>query len=285
MTISRNRHLPNLIDNSDTIIHLAGRAHHLKEASDDPLRDYRKANRDLTLNLARLALETKVKKFIYTSSVKVIGDKPGSYNEDDRPMPEDSYGISKIEAEQGLRELFENQSSTQCIIIRPPLIYGPRNKGNILSLIKIASKKMYLPLKNARGRRSMLYIGNLCDAILNIIQDKSTNRPSVQTYFLTDAKDVTSSKLYSYIFQAMHNKEGVFPTPELIFRLGGKAGAVLEKLTGVNLPLNQRVVSRLFDEYRFSNQKFCDDYKWSPPYTISQGIQNTVEWYNSIKRR
>jgi len=267
------------IGKCDYLVHLAGRAHKMKDSSDDALRDFRKVNVDLTLSLAKVSLEKKIKKFIFISSVKVMGEKMGNYSEDDRANPDDPYGRSKLEAEHSLRELFKKQLDSQCIIIRLPIIYGSQNKGNMLSLLNAANKKMLLPLKNASGKRSMLYVRNLSDAVLNIINDKVPDRPRVQTYFLNDGVDITSGELYSTIFQAMHSRMGVFSVPVPILRFGGKVCSHVEKLTGKSLLFNQRIMNRLFDEYRFSNEKFCNDYNWKPPYTFQEGLKETVEWY------
>ena len=276
------------------VVHLAGRAHKMNDQSENPLAEYRKVNRDMTLNLAQASLEAGVKKFVFISSVKVVGDgwqKNESrqneviskiITESDECRPDDPYGISKWEAEQELTRLFSGQSDAQCIILRLPMVYGPGNKGNMLTFLKAASKGIPLPIKAARAKRSMIYVKNVCNAILKILQDKRSCRPTVQTYFINDGQDITSGELYSIISQAYNGNKGVFFMPEGLFRLGGITGSWLEKIFDKKLLLNKELVSRLFDEYRFSSESFCRDYDWKPPHTLEQGIKDTVGWHKSL---
>jgi nucleoside-diphosphate-sugar epimerase len=299
----------------DGVVHLAGRAHKMNDQSGNPLVEYRNVNRDLTLNLAQASLKAGVKKFVFISSVKVVGDgrqKRGSrqwilgsiqqdkkkerlktgnrrnkempkvFTENEECKPDDPYGISKWEAEQELTRLFSTQSDAQCIILRLPMVYGPGNKGNMLTFLKAASKGIPLPIKAARAKRSMIYVKNVCDAILKILQNEASCRPSVQTYFINDGQDITSGELYSIISQAYNGQKGVFLMPEGLFRLGGITGSWLEKIFDKKLLLNKELVSRLFDEYRFSSESFCRDYDWKPPHTLEQGIKDTVSWHKSL---
>lgn len=255
-----------LLDGISSVVHLASRVHQMHEKSTALFDQYRKTNRDLTIELARVSLAIPVKKFIFVSTVKAVGH------------PNDPYGVSKAEAERGLLALFSRQSTTQCIILRLPLVYGPDNKGNMLSLLHAASRGIPLPIGSATGKRSMIYVKNTCDAIIRVIKDDRTDRPTERTYIINDTIDLTSAELYSMIYRAFRGKKGVFPFPESLFRWGGNIGSMLERLFGLNLPLDQDVVSRLFDEYCFSSTPFCQDYQWQPPYTPEQGIHETVEW-------
>ena len=264
---------------SSVLIHLAGRAHQMKDTSRNPLQNFREVNRDLTVSLAQQAMKTKLKKFVFISTVKVIGEKPGSYNLKSPCFPKEPYGISKWEAEQELGKLFSNQTKTQCIILRLPMVYGENNKGNMLPLLKAASKKMPLPLSAAKGKRSMIYVGNILSAINTIIKNDPPHRKPIQTYFLNDGYDLTGAELYSLIYQSMHDKSGLFYFPELLFRLSGYIGSRLEHFSKRKFPISKDVISRLFDEYRFSSKAFYKDYAWRPPFTPAEGIKNTVKWY------
>lgn len=267
---------------SSILIHLAGRAHKMKDSYLDPIHDFRAVNRDLTISLAKNALDAGLKKFIFISTVKVIGAKPGQYNLQSPQLPKEPYGISKLEAELELEKLFSNQTNTQCIILRLPMVYGENNKGNMLPLLKAASKKIPLPLSAVNGKRSMIYVGNVLSAVLRVIQDKRPYRKSFQIYFLNDGVDLTSAELYSSIYQSMHNKSGLYFFPEFLFRFGGAIGSGIESFLNKKLPISKDIVSRLFDEYRFSSKTFCQDYNWVPTFTPKQGIENTVNWYLKV---
>lgn len=268
------------IKTDSSIIHCAGRAHVFKESSSSRIDEFRKINTDLTLAIAKAALRIKINKFIFLSSLSVFGRFTGGYIKDNQtPYADDPYGISKLEAEKRLIELFSNQTHSQCIIFRLPMVYGPGNKGNMLPLLRAASKGIPLPLASAKGKRSTIFIKNVCDAILKVLKDDSRSRPSVQTYFLNDGHDLTSGELYSLISKAYSGNKGVFYFPEALLRFGGVLGSGFESIFGKQLPLNKTVVSRLFDEYRFSSEAFCRDYDWGPPYTTEQGIKETAKWY------
>ena len=264
------------------IVHLAARVHQMNDSAVNPESEYRRGNRDLTVNLAKQALEQEVEKFIFISSVKVIGESPGKYDINVSCNPADLYGISKKEAEDELCELFAGVNNSKCIVIRLPMVYGPGNKGNMLSLLKAASKHCILPLGSANAKRSMINVDNVCDAILKILNDNGSSRSSYTTYFLSDNRDLSSRELYSLIYKNMHNGSGVFPFPEPFFRFLGAAGSIMEKVFQKKFPLNKDVVSRLFDEYRFSSSEFCKDYTWNPVITPEEGIKKTVEWYSQI---
>ena len=132
------------------------------------------------------------------------------------PVPDDHYGVSKWEAEKNLVKLFSEQNRSQCIIFRLPMIYGPKNKGNMLHLLRAASLRLPLPLGKAIGKRSMAYIRNVCDAMGKVIQDKKKGRSRVQTFFINDGYDLTSGELYELIFQVFWKKRGLISLPTLL---------------------------------------------------------------------
>jgi nucleoside-diphosphate-sugar epimerase len=274
------------LETNSSIIHCAGRAHIFKETSLSPLDEFQKVNTELTLAIAKAALGIKIKKFIFFSSLSVFGRFTGGHIKDNQtPCADDPYGISKLKTEKKLIELFSNQTHSQCIIFRLPMVYGPGNKGNMLPLLRAALKGIPLPLASAKGKRSMIFVKNVCDAILKVLKDDSPGRSPVQTYFLNDGHDLTSGELYSLISKGCSGKKGIFYFPEALLRYGGILGSGFESIFGKQLPLNKTVISRLFDEYRFSSEAFCRDYDWKPPYTPEEGIRETVFWYKEERRR
>ncbi|HAR62904.1 MAG TPA: hypothetical protein DCS13_05505 [Candidatus Margulisbacteria bacterium] len=252
----------------DVCIHLAARVHQMKDRSKDPMSEYRRVNVDFALDTAREALKKGVKKFIFISSVKVYGNDSGVFDESSLFSPDDNYGISKYEAEKSLIDLFNNQNIAQLIILRFPMVYGPGNKGNILTLLKAAKKNIYLPLSTAVNKRSFLYVGNIASAIKRIIDFEVQEK--IQAYNLTDADDLSSAELYSLISSQIKCKKLLFPIPDWIIKL----------LSAISNKFNQ-IESRLFGEYRFSNKKFCQAYDWTPTYSVEDGIKDTVNWFLS----
>ena len=147
----------------DAIVHLAARVHQMKDDSDDPLAAFRAVNRDATLRLAEAARRYGVQRFVFLSSVKAAIDRTDKEGVDESapPSPQSPYGISKLEAEQGLLSIPEIGP----VILRPPLIYGPGAKGNFASLAKLIEYGVPLPVGGIDNRRSFLGLGNLVSAI------------------------------------------------------------------------------------------------------------------------
>ena len=169
-------------------------------------------------------------------------------------------------------------------MFRLPLVYGPGVKGNILRLLRTAKKGIRLPLKAAKGKRSMLYVRNLSSAFSKVIGDETLGRANFKRYYLTDGNDITSNEMYSMIYEKFRETDGTFYLPEMLLRLVGTSCSGLEKVTGKNLSFNKELVSRLFDEYRFLSEPFCKDYGWKPPHTQEEGIADTVNWFISTDR-
>src|SRR5437868_1293358 len=141
----------------DTVVHLAARVHVMREGSADPLRSFREVNRDATLRLAEEAGRAGVRRFVFVSSIKVNGgstvDRP--FRADDPAAPADPYGVSKWEAEQGLRELAA-RTGLEVVIIRPPLVHGPGAGGNLRRLLALIDRGIPLPLGAISNRRTMV---------------------------------------------------------------------------------------------------------------------------------
>src|SRR5690606_32265193 len=142
-------------ENTDVIVHLAGRAHILNEQTTDPLTEFRKVNVEGTLQLARQALGKKVKRFIFMSSIGVNGavtlQQP--FTEDTLPQPHADYALSKLEAEEALKKLFAG-SDTELVIIRPPLVYAAYAPGNFARLLKLVATNLPLPFARTQNKRS-----------------------------------------------------------------------------------------------------------------------------------
>ena len=278
---------PSDIKDYDAVVHLAARVHRVNNKFTDTLTEYRKTNLDLTLTLAKISIEAGVKTFIFASSVKaaIFEDKESDqFRTGKIKVEDDNYSLTKLEAESALENLFTQQSHSKCLVMRLPLVYGPGVKGNVLRLLNLAGKSIRLPLKAVKGKRSMLYVRNLCDAFSKIIGGETSAQSAFQRYYLTDGQDITSNEMYSMIYKMVRSGNGTFYLPESILRLAGTICSSLETVSGKNLPFNNETVSRLFDEYRFSSTPFCDAYNWKPPITPEEGISETVKWFLSENR-
>jgi len=151
----------------DCVIHLAARVDHMNNHDQEAQKAFRANNVELTIDLAKRAVEAGVRRFIYMSSIKVNGEETAaekSFGSEDPANPKDRYAISKWEAERELVEI-ANQTGLEVVIMRPPLVYGPGVKGNFLQLLQAVDKHRPLPLGGIENQRSLIYLGNLVDAI------------------------------------------------------------------------------------------------------------------------
>jgi len=204
----------------DCIIHLAGRVHVIDDAARDPLRAYREVNVAGTRRLAEEAVRAGVRRFIFISSIRVNGERTHTepFRASDEPMPEDPYGISKLEAERALREV-SDQTGLEVVVIRPPLVYGPGVKGNFRRLMSLVEWGMPLPLGSINNRRSMVSVFNLCDLIIHCIEYPAAANG---TFLVSDGEDVSTPDLIRRLAETMGRRAWLLPVPERILGLAMK---------------------------------------------------------------
>ncbi|MCI8210392.1 NAD-dependent dehydratase [Pseudomonas sp. S25] len=197
------------------VIHSAARVHVMNDTEADPLAAFRAVNVEGTLNLARQAAAAGVKRFIFISSIKVNGEgtAPGqSYRADDTPAPADPYGVSKMEAEQGLRALAE-QVGLEVVIIRPVLVYGPGVKANFLSMMRWLDKGVPLPFGAIDNRRSLVALDNLIDLILTCMTHPAAAN---QTFLVSDGEDLSTTMLLKRMARALGKTARLLPVPSVL---------------------------------------------------------------------
>lgn len=236
------------------IIHLAGRAHVMREEEDNPAAAYDRVNRDATLALAEQAADAGIRRFVYVSSVKAMGEQGLDLNPATPPLPSDPYGNSKLAAEAGLTALSKKLDS---VIIRPPLVYGPGVRANFLALMKAVDRRMPLPLGLVRNRRSLISVRNLCDALIHGLDCA----PGI--YCPTDPEPVSTPDLVRAIAAALHTRPFLVPVPVWLLKVLGAAtgrGAAVDRLTG---------------DLTFSGWPPG----WTPPQTMQDGLAETAAWY------
>jgi UDP-glucose 4-epimerase len=250
-----------MLSGCDAVVHLAARVHMMRDDVLDPLALYREINTEATLNLARQVAEVGVKRFVFLSSIKVNGEGgDAAYRENDAPAPADAYAISKWEAEQGLRQIARD-TGLEIVILRPPLVYGPGVKANFLRLMQWVRKGWPLPLGAIRNRRSLLYLGNLVDAIRLCVEHPDA---AGQTFLLDDGEAVSTPDLIRAVAHAIGQTARLLAVPvrviEFVGVLFGKRAAVA-RLTGSLWVDSSLIRSRL---------------NWTPPYSMEAGLAATV---------
>jgi nucleoside-diphosphate-sugar epimerase len=255
-----------------TVIHLAARVHVMNEVSVDPLSAFRAANVDATLNLARQATTSGVRRFIFLSSIKVNGEStlPGNpFTARDKPQPSDPYGQSKWEAEQALFELGK-QSGMEVVVIRPPLVYGPGVKANFASMMNWVRRGVPLPLGRLDNRRSLIFVGNLADFII-ACADKSEalNR----TFLVSDGRDLSVAELLRKLSENMGLQSRLFSLPPRL--LGGIA-----TLLGQG-----QAARRLLDWLQLDMSETRQATGWTPPFTVDEGLRQTAKAFLEAKNQ
>jgi nucleoside-diphosphate-sugar epimerase len=226
--------LEDILFGKEVVIHLAARAHIMNDKTLNPQREYTKVNTKETLNLARRAAVSGIKRFIFISSVKVLGEKSISghfFKNDDLLSPQDPYSISKAGAEKGLKEIGKSHGM-EIVIIRPPLIYGNGVKGNFRLLLKLIKIPVPLPFGSIKNKRSLVSIDNLVDLIVTCINHP---KASNETFMVSDGYDLSTPELLSKLANAGNYKIFLFRFPEiflyLFLRVIGKL-AIYERLCG-----------------------------------------------------
>ena len=244
-------------------MHLAARVHIMRDDAADPLAEFRRVNVEGTRVLASAAAAAGVRRFVYLSSIKVNGESTlRPFTETDPPSPEDAYGISKWEAERGLTQI-ARASAMQYVILRSPLVYGPGVRGNFLSLMLAVARGVPLPLAAIDNRRSLLYVGNLVDAIRVCLSHPAA---AEQLFLVSDGQDVSSAELSRRLAAALQVRPRLVPVPVPLLRLAGRLagrGAAIERLVG-SLQVDSSRIRAILG--------------WFPPFSLDEGLAETARW-------
>lgn len=248
---------------ADVIIHAAARVHVMNDNAADPLAEFRSVNVDGTLNLARQAAAAGVKRFIFISSIKVNGEgtMPGKpYTSDDVPAPADPYGISKMEAEQGLRVL-ASETGMEVVIIRPVLVYGPGVKANFRSMMSWLHKGIPLPLGAISNKRSLVALDNLVDLIVTCIDHPGAAN---QTFLASDGEDLSTTELLRRMSAALGRPARLLPIPAGLLEF---SACILGR---------RDVAQRLCSSLQVDIRKTCALLEWTPPLTVNAALRKTA---------
>jgi len=240
------------------VIHLAARAHVVKEYSKDPLAEFRKVNVDGTLQLARQAAAGGAKRFIFLSSIGVNGNSNSRpFTEKDEAFPESEYTQSKLEAEIGLWHI-QRETGMEVVVIRPPLVYGPGAPGNFKKMVKWVEKGIPLPLGAVNNRRSLIALDNLVDFIYTCTEHPAAAN---QLFLVSDNEVISTTELLSKVANALGRKSRLIPIPSLLLQR-------VARLMG-----KQKIAEQLIGSLEVDNSKALKTLNWQPPLTTQNGIQ------------
>lgn len=251
-----------ILAGANAVVHLAARVHRMKEEGPEAEAEYHRDNVELTRSLGRACLKAGVRRLVFLSSVKAMGEAtaPGEkWNESSACRPQDAYGRSKLEAEKYLAEL-----DGLAVILRPPLVYGPEVKANMARLYRSVARGFPLPLASVENSRSLLYLENLTDAIARALEHP---KAAGQTFLLSDGEDLSTPELIRRVAASLGKTARLFPCPLNLLRLGaflaGKSGQA----------------DRLLGSLALDTEKARNMLGWRPPFTMDAGLKATAEWY------
>ncbi|MGY2040996.1 NAD-dependent epimerase/dehydratase family protein [Pseudomonas pergaminensis] len=251
----------------DCVIHTAGRAHVLKKEP-NAFELFKESNTDATLNLARQAEASGVKRFIFISSIGVNGahtpDQP--FSESSTPAPHTAYAISKMNAEIGLLQIAE-RSKMEVVIIRPPLIYAAHAPGNFRRLLMIVRSGIPLPFGRINNSRSMIALENLIDFIFRCIDHPAAAN---QAFLVSDGQSFSTKELVTLLAKGMGRKLPLVPIPPACLK-------GIARLLG-----RQALHTQLCESLKIDASKSKDLLGWNPPVTAEAALENAGKKYLAI---
>lgn len=251
----------------DVIVHLAGRAHVLRDRA---VEEYYSTNVGASRSLAEAAAGAGVKRLVFVSSVKAMGETSSTdrpWTEEDSCFPQDSYGKSKREAELALFDVAK-RAHIEVVVLRPPVVYGPGVGANIYRMLRAIERGWPLPLRSVKNRRSFIFVGNFVDAMIRAMEH---SRASGGTFLVSDGKDLSTPELIRAIARAFGKPARLVPVPPVLLRLAGVVLGLsdeVERLLG-SLTVDITKIRRLLD--------------WEPPFGMEEGLGRTVRWYREAK--
>lgn len=251
----------------EAVVHLAARVHVMRERAANPLAEFRRINVEGTRTLVQQAAHAGVQRFLLMSSLHAVtgSSRADLIAEATEPNPTTAYGRSKLEAERVLAEVRE-RTGVETVVLRPPLVYGPGVGANFRALLDACWRRLPLPIGGIENRRSLLYVGNLADAV-----ERSLVHPKAAgcAYFLQDGPPVSTQDLVRGIGEALGRKALIIPLPgsaKVILERLGPARAILERLTG-SLAVDDGPIRM--------------ELGWQPPFAFQTGLEATANWYRS----
>jgi nucleoside-diphosphate-sugar epimerase len=261
--------LADALRGADIAIHLAARAHVMRETSSDVDAAFRRVNVDGTRLLGAAAARAAVQRIVFVSSIGVNGasteEKP--FTELDTPNPTEPYARSKWEAELALREC-SRTTGLQCVVVRPPLIYGPGVKGNFLRLLNLARSGIPLPLASIANRRSLIGVRNLCDMLILCAESAAAGG---QTYLAAESEAHSTADLLRALCRELGRPDRLFRMPEVLLRAAVRVAGL------------GRQFDKLCGSLEVCSDKARSELNWKPCVSFEEEIARTTAWYATVR--
>ena len=250
----------------DAVVHLAARVHVVHERAQDPLQAFRQVNVAGSIRLAQMAAQAGVQRLVFISSIKVNGEATlahQAFNETSPCAPQDGYSISKLETEQGLRNVAQT-SGLELTILRPPLVYGHGVGANFAALARAVARGVPLPLGRIDNQRSLLAVDNLVDLITTCLTHPAAAH---QTFMASDGEDLSTTALVQRIARAMDRPARLLAAPPWLL------------MTAATLLGQRAAAQRLCGNLQVDSRKARAVLGWTPPVTVDEGLRRALVAY------
>jgi len=263
---------PGLCEGIDVIFHLAGKAHALHEHRQDE-NEYRKINTDGTLKLLKAAKQAEVKCFVFFSSVKAVGFSAGLIMDETVCSPADTpYGQSKHQAEHLVLNGGFVPHST---VIRPCMVYGNSDKGNLPRMIKAIRRNLFPPLPEFHNRRSMVHVEDVVQAAILAAENPKANG---QIYIVGDEQNYSTRQIYDLIRSALNKPPARWSIPLSVINSLAKSGDVIGGLIGRRFLIDSDTLLKLTGSACYSSAKIKNELGFSPQYTLQQTLPDIIRY-------
>lgn len=250
----------------EAVVHLAARAHVLRESVPTPETAFRTVNRDGTRRLAEIAASLGIRRLVFVSSIGVNGNTTcgrAPFGADDPAQPYDAYAVSKWQAEQALADI-ALRTGLETVVLRPPLVYGPGAGGNFGRLMRWVNNGLPLPLASVDNRRSLIYVANLVDAVATCLEHpQAANR----TFPVADSEAISTPALIRTLAQELGRPAHLLRMPVGLMRLACR-------VTGREVVARRLLGSLLVDSHAIRHEL-----GWQPPFTLAEGLRLTAYAY------
>ncbi len=275
--ITKRESIREICKGMDYVFHLAAKVHDFsKDGVGDE--DHFKINVEGTRNVLEECCNSKIKQFVYFSSVKTMSeDSKEPLDEMSPTRPFTPYGESKLIAENTILE-YGKKFGFSTTSLRLPMVYGPGNKGNIYKMISAIDKGYFFMMGDGQSTRSMVYVGNVVEAALSVIGKDIANG---KVYIVTDGMDYTVKQLYATIAQSLGKKSSSFHIPFNLAKQLAKIGDLGSSLLGNWIPFNSKALSRLTSSFIVSSQRIQTEVGFKPKYNLYNTMDTTVQWYKN----
>ena len=255
----------------DTVVHLAARVHVMRDTSADPLTEFRRVNTAGTVQLGRSCLAAGVRRLVYVSTIKVLGEatRERPFRAEDPAAPIDPYAVSKWEAEQALRSLASG-GRLEVVVVRPPLVYGRGAGGNLRRLMDLLWRRAPLPFASVVNRRSLLGVDNLADLLLRCALAPEAGG---ELFLAGDGTDLSTPELLRTLGDALGRPARLWPVPPRLLRMAGVLAGASE------------AVARLCGSLEVDWSRTHRMLRWTPPVPPDAGLRQMAECYAGERAR